>query len=126
MVMDTGATQHICYKRELYTEFEALSLPPISGLKGVEAHPQGKGVIRIRCNIKNKPINLILANVLFIPDAGMNLISIKQLYEANKDIKLEITTAEIRFGTGELIFTARQRQMLLEAAFSQVPHPLVP
>jgi Zn ribbon nucleic-acid-binding protein len=111
-VVDTGATQHICCKRELYTKFQALSLPPIFGLKGVEAHPQGEGEVRIRCNIRNTPGTLVLTNVLFIPDAGTNLISINQLYDANKDIQLEITAAAIRFGIGDVVFTAPRRQKL--------------
>lgn len=71
-MIDSGATHHVSYDKNLFTFLDTtvvifVNLPTYSLVK-----INGVGTVRV-----NKDI--ILTNVLFIPEFGLNLISISSL-----------------------------------------------
>ena len=74
---DSGATMHISPKRDFFEDLEEFERPETISLgrKGIVMSARGKGSVRIRTEVNGKDI--ILRNVLYVPDASANLLSVK-------------------------------------------------
>ena len=76
---DNCATHHVCDQRELFTEMGE-PLTPI-GIRGVTRTTNASGVGTVQFKLKDddgKQHNIILKDVIFLPNAAKNLISIAQ------------------------------------------------
>ncbi len=51
----------------------------IQGIGGTTIQPKGVGKVKLGCNIQGRQVIILLADTLFCPDAGINLISVSQL-----------------------------------------------
>ncbi len=50
----------------------------IQGIGGITIQPKGVGTVKLGCNIRGRQVIVLLADTLFCPDAGINLISVSQ------------------------------------------------
>jgi hypothetical protein len=53
----------------------------VRGLAGASVTPIGISTVRIRCKIKGKTRTIKLTNVYYVPDDGVNLILVDQLFK---------------------------------------------
>ena len=86
LVLDNCCTNHVCYLLSLFSEMrEAPINNGILGIGGIRT-PEGIGTITFQItDSTGKTQQIDLKNVLYIPDAPKNLISISQWSEERQD-----------------------------------------
>ena len=78
--IDSGASSHMSYKRELFDNLEPIQNQFVSVADGGKAAIEGKGsIFTWTTDSKGKPIRLELTNTLYIPALKKNLISVPAL-----------------------------------------------
>jgi transposase InsO family protein len=79
-IIDSGATLHICNSRSLLSNFVSNSGQSVIISDGSSVPIEGYGCVRFFItNKNNKRINILLNHVAFVPDAAVNLISVRRL-----------------------------------------------
>ena len=87
-IIDSGATDHICHDLKLFQKFE-----PVKNLDNTITVPDGKKVAIKHTGTVKLNDNVILDNVLHVPDFHFNLISIHRLCESLK-VAVQFTPTE--------------------------------
>ncbi|GBN79553.1 Copia protein [Araneus ventricosus] len=82
-IVDSGATSHMCSQREWFEELKPSSGAVSCAAKSSLLEVAGTGVIRGR--LKNGQ-EIVLKNVLFIPELNGNLISVEQIQKAGYSV----------------------------------------
>ena len=72
--IDSGATRHMCVRRDAFRRFEAKETRVTVGGKGSLTSP-GRGDVMVEMNGKNR----VIKDVLWVPKLGFNLLSISAL-----------------------------------------------
>lgn len=90
--LDSGATEHMCYKRKKFTEFQTLDVHrQVKVGNGSILEVQGIGKVEVQAWSGEKWIKTEICNVLFVPDLDVNLFSLSTvldkglIMQANKD-----------------------------------------
>jgi hypothetical protein len=68
----------------------------VKGLGGVSVTPIGKGTVRIRCKIKGKSRAVNLTNMYHVPNGGVNLILVGQLFQVGATIDFTPQSCQIK------------------------------
>jgi hypothetical protein len=76
-------------------------------LAGASVTPIGKGTVKIRCKIKGKTRTIKLTNVYHVPDGGVNLISVDQLFKVGATVNFSPQYCKIK--TRDKVLTATSR-----------------
>jgi hypothetical protein len=106
-VVDTGCSQHSSCRKEDFISLRPYSGRPLSGIGGSKLIPQGVGTIKLECNSHGKRVFMLLANTLYCPDIGVNLLSGSQLLDLGAMVSFQQGKASITHGQKN--FTATQR-----------------
>ncbi|UYV62737.1 hypothetical protein LAZ67_2001760 [Cordylochernes scorpioides] len=77
-IADSGATDHITFRREWFSTFEEIpeGVHPVCLGDGKKIYAKGKGNIDILSYVDSQEINAALLDVLYIPELETNLFSI--------------------------------------------------
>ncbi|UYV73992.1 hypothetical protein LAZ67_11001747 [Cordylochernes scorpioides] len=77
-IADSGATDHMTFRREWFSTFEEIpeGVHPVCLGDGKKIYAKGKGNIDILSYVDNQKINATLLDVLYIPELETNLFSI--------------------------------------------------
>lgn len=106
--VDSGATAHMCCKREMFVNFvehaEEISL---AGDKTIVA--KGKGDVQIE-NVNGFPI--IFQNVLYSPELHMNFISVSRVVEKGLIVKFNSKFASVQQADGTVVLRAEKQNNL--------------
>ncbi len=80
-IWDSSNSRHICHNRMFFTTFSPLqNQSPIQGLAGTII-PQGIGQVDLRCSNGTGGFKILqLKNVIYLPEAVVNLISQGQIH----------------------------------------------
>ena len=83
-ILDSGATIHTCYIKELFTSIK----PTNTSIKWGNTNNTilAEGIGEIALNFTSTNSEVILTNVLYVPELGVNLMSLSLI--TNKDYKL--------------------------------------
>ncbi|GBO01452.1 Copia protein [Araneus ventricosus] len=92
-IVDSGATSHMCSQREWFEELKPSSGTVSCADKSSRLEGAGTGVIRGR--LKNGQ-EIVLTNVLFIPELNGNLISVKQIQKAGYSVLFKDNKAIVK------------------------------
>jgi hypothetical protein len=94
-IIDSGCAQHVCNNASKFVQIGTYHRP---ALRSVDAptSPSGIGTINVLCNAHGRRRWLILDNVLFVPSAHANLISVLQLLERGAKVEFSSKGASIR------------------------------
>lgn len=103
-IMDSGASAHMCYRRDFFSIFEEFKSKVWLG-NNQSLEVQGKGTIRIRKLIDNKWQNATINDVLFVPELRKNLFSEGAITNKGMKVVKEGSRAEI-FQLDKLVATA--------------------
>jgi hypothetical protein len=76
----------------------------VRGLAGASVSPIGIGTVKIRCKIKGKTRAVKLTNVYYVPDGGVNLISVDQLFKVRATVNFSPQYCKIK--TKDKVLTA--------------------
>lgn len=107
--VDTACSRHITHSREHFISYEAIpeSSAHVKGLGGMSCAPIGRGTVKLRCKIKGKSRSIHLTNVYHVPDCGVNLISVAQLFNVGADIQFSKDCCKIKTGKRTITATSR-------------------
>ena len=107
-IIDSGATQHMTYDRDSlsdFIEFEQPSKVILGDNRTILAF--GKGTYRLTTDIGGQPQKIALNDVLYLPDLGRNLLSVRALTNREATVEFEADKCKISrnskvLGIGEL------------------------
>ena len=87
-VIDSGATQHMCNSKNIFSSFIEFSAPSnVEVGDGRSLSALGKGNISLKLNMPNDNIkSCILENVLYVPGLAYNLLSVPQIAKRDKKV----------------------------------------
>ena len=81
-VVDTGATHHLCWNRNAFQDYTETDIRAISGISG-STNVAGLGTVPLQCRLEDgSAVNIVLKNVLHVPNALYNLLSTNVTQEA--------------------------------------------
>lgn len=105
-ILDTGASGHLVGRKDVFVDgtFETLTGVVSNGIGGAQVTPVGKGTIRILCRSNDKPHWLEVTNVQYSPQAGVNLLSLNNLWPFID--KIEKLPNGLAFTQGKQSFSA--------------------
>ena len=111
-ILDSGATDHIVNRLDVFTTVENLAIPLQISIakKGEKIAATKKGVIKI---VTNLGVAGVLENVLYSPDVPYNLLSVRRLQHAGMSIVFGDTgNVTINKGNKLLAFGELQNSLL--------------
>ena len=104
-LLDSGATNHVCNKRELFCKFVSTSPESISTANSwVKATGVGDVYFDMYLNGKTKRVKFM--DVLFVPEIKRNLLSVSKITDKGKTVILHDSEATIRTINNEIIARA--------------------
>jgi hypothetical protein len=91
-IVDIVCSCYITYSREHFVLYTLITQSAIivRGLAGASVTLIGKGIVKIRCKIKGKTQTIKLTNVYYVPDGGVNLISVDQLFKVRATVNFSL------------------------------------
>ena len=104
-ILDSGATCHMCNKKELFNQFHTLQAPLNVTLgDGRSLQATGHGNVVLTMNLPHGRIKrCTLHDVLLVPDLAYNLVSVTSASKRGKETKFSVLTCEIRDSMSKLI-----------------------
>ena len=75
-IIDSGATTHICANLEAFVTYQSSHCQVVKGLGNKPVVTCGQGTILLRTCVNDNQYMLRLTQVLYVPKARQNLISI--------------------------------------------------
>ncbi|UYV83621.1 hypothetical protein LAZ67_23001719 [Cordylochernes scorpioides] len=104
-ILDSGATHHVCKNRQWFTSFQPTTCEPIQTASG-NLQVEGVGNIRMKMYRDTGTQDVTLNDVLFVPQARRNLLSVSQTEDKGKHIKICNHKARV-FNDNRVICVAR-------------------
>lgn len=107
-IVDSGCAQHVCNNATRFVKMDKYDGPPLRSVDTSTA-PSGIGIANVLCNVRGRKKWLVLNDVLFVPTAHANLISVLQLLNRGAKIDFSSKGAIIRNKSdGRNLFTASE------------------
>ena len=99
-VADSGATEHMCAEKDWFYEFKPVAegTYPISQANKDVMFCHGIGSIAIRSQVDGKWHSLTLKDVLYVPDLGRNLFSLRQATKNGATVTMKGRDLELSKG----------------------------
>ena len=88
--IDSGASQHLTYCRDLFTQYESIEPKNVYMGDNSPTKAVGKGTIRIAMQTDNGFVNGLLTEVLYVPGIAKNLFSVSK--STSEGLKIEFST----------------------------------
>lgn len=86
-VMDSGCTQHLTFDKSKLHNYRSLELDTsITFGNGQQAKAAGIGDVHLLSKVCGNPTQVLLKNVLHVPDAAVNLFSVRRATDNNANI----------------------------------------
>ncbi|UYV81944.1 hypothetical protein LAZ67_21000209 [Cordylochernes scorpioides] len=93
-VIDSGATHHVCNKREWFTNFQGITSDPILTASGT-TRAEGCGDIKFKAYVGKHHVDLKLCNVLYVPNVRRNLLSVSSMENNGKIVNFANRRAQV-------------------------------
>ncbi|KAJ5654904.1 hypothetical protein N7490_001907 [Penicillium lividum] len=107
-IVDSGCAQHVCNNASRFIQMDKYHGPPLRSVD-TSTSPSGVGTVNVLCNVRGRRKWLVLDNVLYVPSAHANLISVLQLLKRGAKIEFSSQSASIRKkSNGKNLYTASQ------------------
>ena len=107
-VVDSGATSHMCYRRDLFVTYEKLQKPENVTLgDGRTLEAIGRGTVTLVMKLPNgerEPRKLL--ETLHVPDLSVNLVSVSKVSERGRVVRFVDKGCEIADSHDRLLATA--------------------
>ena len=109
-ILDSGCSQHTTYQKELFVSMNPVNRDPMVGISGPGPKSEAIGTVRLSCLVHGELKTVDFFNVLYIPNAKVNLLSVSQI--VNKGAELQVTKQGAQIKLGELHLIANTSQDL--------------
>lgn len=96
-ILDSGCSSHMCCDKELFSSFISGSYGDVTIASGDCIKATGIGSIKVIVGNNDKPIEITLLNVLYLPHLQTNLISIQKITQ--KGLSITFTSSECFLST---------------------------
>ncbi|UYV78903.1 hypothetical protein LAZ67_17000189, partial [Cordylochernes scorpioides] len=93
-VIDSGATHHVCNKREWFSKFQGITSDPILTASGT-TRAEGCGDIKFKAYVGKHHVDLKLCNVLYVPNVRRNLLSVSSMENKGKIVNFANRRAQV-------------------------------
>jgi hypothetical protein len=104
---DSGATCHMSGNERVFSRFEKVTKSwTVKGVGGKRLYVKGIGDVSFRAFIGNQPYTGMLKNVLYVPNLGVNLVSICSATEKDN--------VQILFSENEVLFSKNGKLSIKE------------
>lgn len=80
-VIDSGATSHMCFNKELFDSLDMRQKGNVTIADGAKIEVSGKGTIHVKIDNDKNPFVSKLSDVKYVPKLDTNLLSVKKLTE---------------------------------------------
>lgn len=80
-IIDSGASSHMCSDRNLFSDIQFGSFGDITIASGDKISAKGQGTVTLCVGLTDKRLEIILLNVLYVPNLETNLMSVKKITE---------------------------------------------
>lgn len=112
-ILDTGATGHLTARNDAFVPGTYKNTKGLisTGIGGSSVSPIGQGTVRLQCATVDGPRWLEVPDVQYAPNAGVNLLSLNNMWPYIDTIR-ELPTG-LAFTKGDYRFTASIRENLL-------------
>jgi hypothetical protein len=106
--VDSGATQHLCSRREWFSKYESITPTKIYLADDGVITARGKGTISLRFYVDGKTIDGQLLDVLYVPELDRNLLSVNQIVSRDFRVIFERSGCVIERRDGERVAKANR------------------
>lgn len=118
-LVDTGASEHMCYDRNLFSTYTELSnVRKVVIGDGSELNAVGYGIIKLKAYNGEKWINTTLNNVLYVPKMTVNLFSVRNVMDNGYKMLFDSETCKIEKG-GKVCAVGHRENKLYVMEFTQ-------
>ena len=94
-IADSGCAQHVCNNASRFVQMAKYHGPSLRGVDTSTA-PSGVGTVNVLCNVRGRRKWPALDQVLYVPSAHANLISVLQLLKRGAKVEFSSRCAIIR------------------------------
>jgi hypothetical protein len=95
-IVDSAATAHFCHTRSYFTSLQSILNQTVTLGDNTTVSATGRGDIPVRLNLHGTSITATIADVLYVPDLGFNLLSIHKMTQSGLQVTFEDTSCIIR------------------------------
>ena len=88
-IVDSGASAHMCNDELLFTELDKKAQSKVVVGDGRIVMCLGKGKVKVLTSSKHENTEIIMNDVLFVPDLGENLVSVRRLAEKGYTVEFQ-------------------------------------
>ncbi len=106
---DSGATQHMSDQREFFKEFTAVKPNTwfVKGIGGAQLQVHGQGSIEFTALVDGTKRTIKIETVLFVPDLGVNLLSIAAVTEVG--VSVHFIESNVSFNQNDTVVMVGER-----------------
>jgi len=108
-MLDSGTTAHICNQRNLFFDIKPSPIASIQAANGTTMTVNGIGDIKLDINTSNVEKQVTLKDVLLVPDAIFNLVSIRALVDNGYNTSFYRNYAKIHRANNDSILLNAER-----------------
>lgn len=101
-VLDSGSTSHLCFDKRLFSSLKYGNYGDITVASGAKISAKGIGTINLIVGATNRTMEFSLLNVLYVPDAHTNLVSINKMTQSGMLVFFSATSCFLDTPSGRL------------------------
>lgn len=109
-LIDSGASAHYCNNRDWFEDFKPIPAKEITLGDNRVIHAVGHGNVPIKVMVDDKFINGMITEVLYVPDIGVNLLSVSKMVQSGLNISFAADQCVISNKSGKVLATAKKGQ----------------
>ena len=103
-IIDSGASSHMSWEREIFTTYKELNNSTVKVGDGRTLKVAGEGTVLVKVlSESRKPITLTMNRVLHVPEMSCNLMSVRQIAENGFSINFKDQQCRISNKRGRLV-----------------------
>ena len=118
--IDSGASAHLCNTAAWFTDLHPCPSKTITVANKSTLHCHQQGTIHVRINAGNSWKNAVFTNVLYVPDLGVNLLSVQAMTKAGLHLHFTEHGCVIRNKKRQVIGYAKAEQNLYHLTVTPV------
>lgn len=108
-IIDSAASVHMSPNKKLFTSLETLSESNVIVADNKSLCVKGKGTITISALVNEQIRDIIIQDVLYVPELGVNLLSVRKITEKGYIVKFDEHTCDIVNANGDIMAVAKPR-----------------